>query len=204
MSLLVCPHSFFARTSTHYITGDQILVQKVGAAEGHWYQGRVHVVRQAEVGLRFHKSFGESSTTQPYNVRFKLNRIPVKRQHQAMDTVFTQDRVLFPLAAHLPSSDATGNQPIKVFNSLIQSNQPQLLAVKSIVNQTPGSPPFVVFGPYVPFPPSFDLLSLFTYRFVTDQVLAKPSQLLKQSFNSFATTPKPASLLAHQATLQLT
>ena len=101
-------------------------------------------MRQAEVGLRFHKSFGESSTTQPYNVQFKLNRIPVKRQHQAMDTVFTQDRVLFPLAAHLPCSDTTGIQPIKAFNSLIQSNQPQLLAVKSVVNQTPGSPPFVV------------------------------------------------------------
>lgn len=129
------------------LVGDQILVQKVGAPEGHWYQGRVHVVRQTEVGLRFHGSFGGSSDTQPYNVRFKLNRIPVKRQHQAMDTVFTQDRVLFPLAAHLPNSNTTGIQPIKVFNSLIQSNQPQLLAVKSIVNQTPGSPPFVVFGP---------------------------------------------------------
>ncbi|EDR10759.1 uncharacterized protein LACBIDRAFT_315498 [Laccaria bicolor S238N-H82] len=28
------------------------------APEGHWYQGRVHVVRQAEVGFRFHESFG--------------------------------------------------------------------------------------------------------------------------------------------------
>jgi hypothetical protein len=161
-------------------------------------------VCQAEVRLRFHKSFGESSNKQPYNVRFKLNRIPVKRQHQAMDTAFTQDRVLFPLAAHVPSSDTTGIRPIKVFNSLIGSNKPQLLAVESVVNQAPGSPPFVVFGPYVPFFPSFDLLSLFTYLFVTDQVLAKPSQLLKQSFNSFIPTHKPGSLLAHPATLQPT
>lgn len=198
-------HSFSARTGTHYITGDQILVQKVGAPEGHWYQGRVHVVRQAEVGLRFHQSFGGSSDTQRYNVRFKLNRIPVKRQHQAMDTVFTQDRVLFPLAVHVPSSYTTGIQPIKVFNLLIGSNKPQLLAVKSVVNQAPGSPPFVVFGPYVLlFFPSFDLLSLFTYLFATDQALAKPSQSLKQSFNSSIPTPKPGSSLAHQATLQPT
>ncbi|EDQ99949.1 uncharacterized protein LACBIDRAFT_315001 [Laccaria bicolor S238N-H82] len=103
-------------------------------------------MRQAEVGLHFHESFGASSTMQPFNIRFKLNRIPVKRQHQAVDTVFTQVHVLFPLAAHLLSFNMMGIQLIKVFNSLIQSNQSQLLAVKSIVNQTPGSPPFVVFG----------------------------------------------------------
>jgi len=143
----------------------------------------VHVVERAQVGLRFHGSFGGTSA-QPYNVRFKLNRIPVKRQHQAMNTVFTQDRVLFPLAAHVPSSGAMGMQPINVFNPLIQNNQPQLLAVKSVVNQAPGSPPFVVFGPYVPFFPSFDLLSYLRHRPGTGKTITIVEAILQLLHNN--------------------
>ena len=124
-------------------------MQVQGATDGRWFEGHVHVLRQTEVGLRFHGSFGVFSPDRRFHIRFKLNRIPVRRQHQAMDAVFTEDRVLFPLITHLPGgrppspSDAT----LKVFNSLISSNGPQLQAVVSIVAQRPGSLPFVVFGP---------------------------------------------------------
>ena len=127
--------------------GDRILVQEVDAPEGRWYEGYVHVVRQAEVGLRFHTSFGWSPT-QRYHIRFKLNRIPVKRQHQAMDTVFTEDRVLFPVSKHI-LNPRPKEMRINLFNLLIKDNPAQLRAVNCIVNQRAGSHPFVVFGPYV-------------------------------------------------------
>jgi len=124
-------------------------VQEQGATDGRWFEGHVHVLRQTEVGLQFHRLFRAYDPGRRFHVRFKLNRIPVRRQHQAMDAVFTEDRVLFPLTTHLPggkhpfSSDAA----LKVFNPLISSNAPQLQAVVSVVAQRPGSQPFVVFGP---------------------------------------------------------
>lgn len=149
MSLLVrLRSSSYEASKISGYPGDIILVQKDDAPTGHWFAGGVHVVRQAEVGLRFSGSFAGWSATQKYNVRFKLNRIPLRREHQAMDTVFTQERVLFPTSTHFPSAllrprDAS----IKIFNPLLSTNQPQLQAVVSIVNQVPGSCPFVIFGP---------------------------------------------------------
>ncbi|KAF9440816.1 P-loop containing nucleoside triphosphate hydrolase protein, partial [Macrolepiota fuliginosa MF-IS2] len=128
------------------LIGDRILVRKNGDKGGHWHAGHVHVVRRDEVGLVFHESFRGWTPTQTYYVRFKLTRIPLQRQHQALDTVLTQSRILFPNSSHLPMT------PIprllsKVFNKLISTNPAQLQAVTSIVLAVPGSLPFVVFGP---------------------------------------------------------
>lgn len=120
-------------------------MQEQNATDGKWFEGHVHVVRQVEVGLKFHGSFGRYSEGRRFHVRFKLNRVPVRRQHQALDAVFIEERVLFPLAHHVVS---TTSEPImKLYNPLILSNAPQVQAVKSIVSQPAGSPPFVVFGP---------------------------------------------------------
>jgi helicase MOV-10 len=130
------------------LSGDRVLVQKHGAVEGHWYEGHVHFVRQASVGLRFDRSFHGWSQQQRYTVRFKLNRIPMRRQHQALDTAFASDNFLFPRKAHiLPLASRPGVGPIMPFNSLIATNPPQLQAVTSILLQQPGSAPFAVFGP---------------------------------------------------------
>jgi len=126
--------------------GDRILVKKQEDLQGHWHAGHVHVVRRDEVGLVFHESFRGWSTTQKYNVRFKLTRIPLQRQHQALDTVFTESRVLFPEKSHLPKTPVP-KLLSKTVNRLILSNTPQLQAVTSIVVAPPGSLPFVVFGP---------------------------------------------------------
>ncbi|KAF8237391.1 hypothetical protein L208DRAFT_533188 [Tricholoma matsutake] len=80
------------------LVGDSILVQKQGETQGHWFEGRVHVLRKEEVGLRFHGSFSWTAAER-YNVRFKLNRIPMWRQHQATDPAFAQARMLFPSEA---------------------------------------------------------------------------------------------------------
>jgi helicase MOV-10 len=105
------------------------------------------VVRKEEVGLRFHASF-RWSKNQQYKVRFKLNRYPLRRQHQALDTAFAQDRLLLPLGARV--SILSANDPdlrIRCYNKLIATNAYQLQAVTSIVQQQSGSVPFVVFGP---------------------------------------------------------
>jgi helicase MOV-10 len=117
--------------------------------EGMWYEGGVHVVRQSQVGLRFSGSFRGHTSSSLYEVHFKLNRYPIRRQHQAMDTAWTESRVLFPEDEHIrgrlrPDPD---RHPLRLYNRLIGTNPPQLQAVTSIVRQESGSVPFVVFGP---------------------------------------------------------
>lgn len=70
----------------------------------------------------------------------------MRRQHQGLDIVFAQDRLLLPLRKNLQPFDSATHS-IKVFNKLIAKNQPQLQAVNSVVRQKPGSVPFVIFGP---------------------------------------------------------
>lgn len=66
----------------------------------------------------------------------------------AMDTAFSQDRVLFPDRVHLQSF-RLAEPPIKVIDPLIQKNALQLRAVTTIVNSQLGSVPFIIFGPCV-------------------------------------------------------
>ncbi|QRW00523.1 RNA helicase [Ceratobasidium sp. AG-Ba] len=109
-----------------------------------WYVGYVHVVRQEEVGLRFAHRFLPSANTR-FDVRFCLNRIPLLRMHQALATAFVELRVLSPAPEHERQRRAIGG--VQTINRLVQTNPPQLLAVKSILSLSPGSPPFVIFGP---------------------------------------------------------
>jgi len=128
--------------------GDRIFAQERSARNGRWFEGHVHFVRQTEVGLRFHGTFGRYSENTTFHIRFRLNRIPLRREHQALDSSFNEERVLFPTEEHLslvahPPKDAS----FKLYNSLLSSNPPQIQAVISILSQRPGSPTFVVFGP---------------------------------------------------------
>ncbi|KAF8156821.1 RNA helicase [Crassisporium funariophilum] len=131
------------------LVGDQIYVQEQGSINGRWFEGHVHVLRQTEVGLCFHGSFPAYPPAKRFHVRFKLNRIPVRRQHQAMDAVFTEERILFPFVNHLSGQTipSTTEAPFRPYNTLISGNGPQRQAVLFIVSQRPGSLPFVVFGP---------------------------------------------------------
>ena len=193
--------------------GDRILVQQQGAIDGRWYEGHVHVLRQAEVGLCFHGSFDRQPEGQRFHVRFKLNRIPLQRQHQALDSAFVEDRVLFPLPVHLePVPIATQPGPIatpsttsiRLYNNLISGNPPQLQAVTSIRNLAPGSPPFVLFGPYVLRPVSFLLLGINAIVLSVAPAQGKPSQSLRLYSNYCSTTLTRRSLLVLQATPLLT
>ncbi|KAF9057242.1 P-loop containing nucleoside triphosphate hydrolase protein [Panaeolus papilionaceus] len=132
------------------LIGDRILVQERGSRSGKWYEGHVHVVRQAEVGLCFHLDFSTHYNPQKrFHVRFKLNRIPAQRQHQALEAPYTPPRVFFPSKTdlnHLVSGRQT-DRPIKLFNRLIETNERQLKAVTGVLAMQPGSMPFIIFGP---------------------------------------------------------
>ena len=56
--------------------GGRIFAQERGARDGRWFEGHIHFVRKAEVGLRFHGSFGRYSESAIFHIRFRLNRIP--------------------------------------------------------------------------------------------------------------------------------
>ncbi|KIY67632.1 RNA helicase [Cylindrobasidium torrendii FP15055 ss-10] len=124
------------------LVGDSILVRRPNDPEGSWFEGCVHVVRKEEVGMRFSGRF--RPTGPHYTVRFKLNRYPLRRQHQALNTAFAPQRLLFPEAS--PARSLTGC-PIRFFNTFIARNERQKLAVTCIANLPAGSPPFIVFGP---------------------------------------------------------
>ena len=114
----------------------------------------MHVVRQKEVGLRFDASFHKHhSRGAVFNVRFKLNRYPLRRQHQALDAAFAPERILFPTKAHLESEAFPSTSHIKpfVYNPQVAANEAQLQAVATIVEQEPGAVPYIIFGPYVDF-----------------------------------------------------
>jgi helicase MOV-10 len=129
------------------ILGDSIHVHRRGSPPGKWFAGRVHRVRMAEVGLGFDPSFRPPPGAL-FGVHFKLNRYPLRRQHQALDTAFQETRVLFPTATHIKNpAPVRPGALLPYFNHLIRSNPAQVAAVSSIISLAPGSPPFVVFGP---------------------------------------------------------
>lgn len=129
------------------LVGDRLFVQKQGSPEGEWYEGGVHVVRRDEVGLRFHRSFAGWSASQKYNVRFKLNRYPLRRQHQALDTAFREERILFPTNHDIIQTSYSTRTRLPIVNPLISLNPPQCQAVLAIAKRPPGSVPFIIFGP---------------------------------------------------------
>lgn len=144
-------------------SGDSIHVQRHGADSGQWFEGCVHFVHKGGVGLKFHKSFPKPDKNQRYNVRFKLNRHPLRRQHQALGSAFAPERLLFPMQLHVHArTDDTA--PIRPHNRILANNARQLEAVSAIVNNPPGSVPFVVFGPYVLSSAFFDFFQ--TFRFL--------------------------------------
>ncbi|KZV62177.1 P-loop containing nucleoside triphosphate hydrolase protein [Peniophora sp. CONT] len=105
---------------------------------------RIHV----RPGLR--GMFPVPSPSQPFEARFKLNRTPLRRQHQALEQdMYRDDRVLFPGETHIPSPPSQPILPeeVQLFNQHIAGNQSQLDAVMAILNLPEGSPPFALFGP---------------------------------------------------------
>ncbi|KIY67638.1 RNA helicase [Cylindrobasidium torrendii FP15055 ss-10] len=127
------------------LVGDSILIRRPDAPEGHWYEGFVHVTRMQDIGLRFGGGFRPIAKVE-YHVRFRLNRIPLRRQHQALDTAFAPSRLLFP-PAPTPQVPPSSDVVLDFHNGFVEQNDRQKLAVGCIVRMPAGSSPFVLFGP---------------------------------------------------------
>jgi len=137
----------FYKTLILFVQGDSIVVQN--SNNERWFEGHVHIIRKTQLGLRFHTSFDGCNEGKLFHVRFKPSRLPLRRQHQALDTVFIEDRILFPKVEHLPQGRIRTMADFKLdlYNPLIASNEHQIQAIVSIFSLPAGSPPFIVFGP---------------------------------------------------------
>ncbi|RDX46185.1 P-loop containing nucleoside triphosphate hydrolase protein [Lentinus brumalis] len=131
------------------VVGDTIQVQEANApASGRTYEGFVHTVRLDEIRVSFHKSFNAAGRL--FNVCFQLNRVPLRRQHQALSVQTpAHQRLLFPKPTQAGLTQALGPRdfPITPFNDAISANPAQLQGVKSIVNIKPGAAPLNIYGP---------------------------------------------------------
>ncbi|KAI0691004.1 P-loop containing nucleoside triphosphate hydrolase protein [Cerioporus squamosus] len=128
--------------------GDAIKVQAADGAEERTHEGFVHDVRLETIRVSFHGSFRADGRR--YNVCFQLNRIPLRRQHQALNSSLpVPQRVLFPDPGQegLERSLGPNDHSIDPFNVLVATNPAQLQAVKSILQLRAGAAPFVIFGP---------------------------------------------------------
>ncbi len=117
-------------------------------ASGRTYEGFVHTVRLDEIRVSFHKSFNAAGRL--FNVCFQLNRVPLRRQHQALSVQTpAHQRLLFPKPTQAGLTQALGprDSPITPFNDAISANPAQLQGVKSIVNMKAGTAPFNLYGP---------------------------------------------------------
>ncbi|CAG7847798.1 Probable RNA helicase SDE3; AltName: Full=Silencing defective protein 3 [Serendipita indica DSM 11827] len=130
------------------IIGDRILVKHHGSPKPHWWEGFVYKIRLNDVGLRFNNKFN-AFKGQRFDVRFCLNRLTLRRMHQALDSGGLCERLLFPSEEHIQNRKPSPGtiQTLNMVNRNISTNPAQSLAVTAIRNLSPGSPPFVVFGP---------------------------------------------------------
>lgn len=104
------------------------------------------------VSLRFGSNFS-TYRGNTFDVKFVLNRLPLRRMHQALTLKADSTRFLFPEPEHIRTTAVGIEQlhTINPINRLIGEDYEQLMTVAAIFHQPPGSVPFVIFGPLVVF-----------------------------------------------------
>jgi helicase MOV-10 len=119
-----------------------------GAEHDTWYEGHVHYVRELQVALRFHRSFPKDVTQLRFDVRFQLNRIPLRRQYQTLRAVHHALHLLFPRPTHAVQSTTILSGNIHTLHDRKIANNPrQLWAIERILTLPSMSAPFIIFGP---------------------------------------------------------
>ena len=133
------------------LKGDQLDAKPIGSQD--WYKGRVERVEREKVSLcfdgRLHNSYVPG---QDVEIRFKLNRRPLRLFHQGLENVSAHltRSVLFPsenaesLQQPRTPAGALTNAP---FNRRVRDNPEQWQAVSRIVEASHQPYPFLLFGP---------------------------------------------------------
>ena len=133
------------------LKGDKLDAKPIGSTD--WYEGRVERVEREEVSLRFDNGLHNSYVPrQNVEIRFKLNRRPLRLLHQGLENVGAEltRSVLFPsenaetLQQPRTPAMALTNAP---FNRRVRDNPEQWEAVSRIVEASHQPYPFLVFGP---------------------------------------------------------
>ena len=117
------------------------------------YRGYAYQVQLEEVSLKFHNSFHQKYVWQLCSVKFTVNRLPLRRMHQAISKPYFpaiflkigESQQLMPLL--FPSDQIeTPSEKFNVvpFNRVL--NKEQLLSVESILSHSSQSP-YIIFGP---------------------------------------------------------
>ncbi len=135
------------------LKGDKLDAKPIGPSSKFWYEGRVERVESEEVSLRFDNGLHDSYINgQNVEIRFKLNRRPLRLLHQGLENVGAEltRSVLFPSenaeTLQQPRTPAMvlTNAP---FNRRVRDNPEQWEAVSRIVEGSHQPYPFLVFGP---------------------------------------------------------
>ncbi|KAG8899891.1 hypothetical protein FRB99_006393 [Tulasnella sp. 403] len=130
--------------------GDSVMF-RIEGNEKPWYEGLVVELRLREIGVRFKRTV-KINTKNRFDVQFMPCRIPIRRMHEAVGHEFTPERLFFPEGEQIlnplpPSTEQIAEIANSLSNPLVATNPPQLQAVTAIINQPPGSPPFIIYGP---------------------------------------------------------
>jgi helicase MOV-10 len=85
---------------------------------------------------------------QQLDVRFQLNRVTLRRQHQALYADHRAPHLLFPASTHVALSSRTLSKvSINLYDPKITNNPRQFRAIKQILSLPATSGPFIIFGP---------------------------------------------------------
>jgi helicase MOV-10 len=126
------------------------------------YEARV---MHADVFMRRHLAVLKMSLRLPtdfnlyqgaqFVLRLKHDRIALRRQYHALTTALTPRRLLFPSVSdikpirHLSKAEVNDFKLHQLVNRKIRDDDQQLQTVVSILEQPPGSVPFIIYGPSV-------------------------------------------------------
>ncbi|KIO21006.1 hypothetical protein M407DRAFT_219506, partial [Tulasnella calospora MUT 4182] len=138
-----------ADTLPSILVGDLIKIRLHGETKV-THGGYVHRLKGLGVLLSLHHDFPYVPRS-TYDVEFTLNRLPFRRQHDAVRTQDpTKKRFLFPEWTHVTA--VRPSTPYKVhfspFSRFISGNEPQEMAISRILSMAPGSAPFIIHGPF--------------------------------------------------------
>ncbi|TFY69327.1 hypothetical protein EVG20_g3186 [Dentipellis fragilis] len=124
------------------------------------YEGRIHArVERYNPVTKFNEAIFDVRLPEEfsmqygsiYKLRFKLNRIPLRRMHHALDEQCHLSRLLFPTGNDvpiLPRIKVEWAQLIsKLYNKAISGDSKQLQAVLEVLQRPRGNVPFIIFGP---------------------------------------------------------
>ena len=156
-SLLALHVKGLAEKRPSVMRGDKVFVKRTDKAT--WYEGRAEHIEMEDVLLCLSPAFVSSYIRRlPVEVRFCLNRGVLKILHQGVDfavrggekeqalggLLFPRD-VLDETLLSPPRIDASAQMRLQ--NPYIETNAPQLAAVRAVVRGVARHVPYVIYGP---------------------------------------------------------